>query len=82
MKTAISVPDDLFREIEKYAEECGSSRSEVFVLAVRDFLRKKESANMLADLNSVYAEKDIPEEAAVKQKSRKYHSRRAAGEKY
>jgi metal-responsive CopG/Arc/MetJ family transcriptional regulator len=82
MKTAISVPDDLFEEIEKYAQERGSSRSEVFVLAVRDFLRKKESADMLEALNSVYSESDNPEEAQVKQKSRKYHSRRAAREKY
>jgi len=41
MKTAISIPEDIFQEVEKYAAEHECSRSEVFVRAVTDFFEKK-----------------------------------------
>jgi len=82
MKTAISLPDDLFEEIDKYARERGSSRSEVFVLALRDFLRRRESQRMLEALNSAYSNEDTPDEAELRLKRRKYHARKVAGEKY
>ena len=38
MKTAISVPDPLFRQAEREAKRLGVSRSELFTRALRDYL--------------------------------------------
>jgi len=42
MKTAISIPDEIFEEVEKYSKEHRYSRSEVVVRAVREFFGKIE----------------------------------------
>ena len=39
MKTAISLPDDLFQAVERLAKRLGVSRSELYRRAVRFFLR-------------------------------------------
>ena len=43
MKTAISVPDEMFKEIEEVTKECDCSRSQVFVMAAREFLERRKS---------------------------------------
>ena len=43
MKTAISIPDDLFEQVEKLSKKRRSSRSEVFATAVKDLLEKESS---------------------------------------
>jgi len=40
MKIAISIKDEIFREIEAYAKERHCSRSEVLSMAVSEFLEK------------------------------------------
>jgi metal-responsive CopG/Arc/MetJ family transcriptional regulator len=57
MKTAISIPDDLFREIDICARRLRVSRSHVFATAAREYLRRHgpsgadatESWNWVAD---------------------------------
>ncbi len=71
MKTAISVPDELFWEAEELAKEQRSSRSEVFVAALREFLERRRSGRLLASLNEAYATAETQEEYAVRQKSKK-----------
>jgi len=80
MKTAISLPDDLFREVEELAKEQHFSRSEVFVVALREFLERRRSGQLLASLNKAYATAETPEEYSVRQKSKRRYvktSRRA-----
>jgi len=71
MKTAISVPDALFHEVEKAAKENRSSRSEVFVIAVREYLEKRKSKKILDDLNSALAVAETAEEYSGRQKIKK-----------
>ena len=40
MKTAVSLPDAVFEEAEELAERFGTSRSELYRLALEDFLRR------------------------------------------
>jgi metal-responsive CopG/Arc/MetJ family transcriptional regulator len=82
MKTAISVPDDLFKEVDDYAKDHRHSRSEVFVLALREFFRKMESANMLAELNAVYSGDESTEEKKARTKSKRHYAKKIAREKY
>ena len=75
MKTAISVPDEMFKEIEKVAKERRSSRSEVFVTAVREHLEKRKSGKLLEAINEASAAAETAEEHRVRQKSKKRYGR-------
>jgi metal-responsive CopG/Arc/MetJ family transcriptional regulator len=59
MKTAISIPDQLFRAVELAAERLGISRSEVFQRAVREYLRNHRDKGVTKALNDVYGQTAI-----------------------
>ena len=40
MKTAVSVPDDLFERVDRLARREGRSRSEVYSAALREYLAR------------------------------------------
>jgi predicted transcriptional regulator len=56
MKTAISIPDELFESADALAEEMGVSRSQLYATAVAEFVAKHRSTNVTGRLNEVYAE--------------------------
>jgi len=56
MKTAISVPDDVFDDAERLAATLGLSRSELYAKAVRDYLAKHAHQDVTAQLNELYAQ--------------------------
>jgi metal-responsive CopG/Arc/MetJ family transcriptional regulator len=62
MKIAISIPESVFREVKKIAEEQKRSRSEIFVEAVREYLKRLESRRILDSLNEVYSLPETQEE--------------------
>lgn len=55
MKTAISIPDELFESADALAERMGVSRSHLYATAVADFLAKHAGTDVTARLNAVYA---------------------------
>ena len=56
MKTAISIPDDLFRAAEKVAKRLGLSRSELYRRALGVFLEQHNDQLVTDALNEVYSE--------------------------
>ena len=62
MKIAISIPDNVFRDVKKIADEQKRSRSEIFVEAIREYLTKLESRRIFDSLNEVYAAPETKEE--------------------
>jgi len=54
MKTAISLPDSLFKAAELLAERLGVSRSELYQLAVSKLLAEHEDSATTEALNQVY----------------------------
>jgi len=58
MKTAISLPDSVFDAAELIAQRLGVSRSELYVKALNDYIKKYNKDQMLAQLNEVYAEEE------------------------
>ncbi|MCL4457078.1 MAG: ribbon-helix-helix domain-containing protein [Nitrospirae bacterium] len=82
MKTAISVPDELFKEVEDFAAKHKYSRSEVFVIAVKDFLKRLESRKLLDALNAAYSEEETPEEKALREAGKKRYVKTVLKEKY
>jgi metal-responsive CopG/Arc/MetJ family transcriptional regulator len=57
MKTAISLPDELFNEADALADRTGVSRSELYATALAEYLAKFRSEEVTARLNAVYADK-------------------------
>ncbi len=56
MKTAISLPDSVFKEAEALAQRLGLSRSELYTNALKAHLKKYKSSQILQKLNHVYSE--------------------------
>ncbi len=75
MKTAISLPNEIFKEVEKFSKEHQYSRSEVFAMAVKEFLEKRKSKELLNVLNEVYSESESPEEITVREKGKRYFTK-------
>jgi metal-responsive CopG/Arc/MetJ family transcriptional regulator len=40
MKTAVSIPDDVFEKVERFARRSKRSRSEVFSTALREYIAR------------------------------------------
>ena len=56
MKTAISLPDDLFESADALAERLGLSRSELYAMAVAEYVAKHRNEDVTSRLNEVYAD--------------------------
>lgn len=82
MKTAISIPDEIFKEVDKIAKEHHYSRSEVFVIAVREYLGKLKSKKLLDALNESYSIAESSEDYKVREKSKKRYGRTVLKERY
>jgi metal-responsive CopG/Arc/MetJ family transcriptional regulator len=55
MKTAISLPDNTFRRVDKAAKRLGVSRSEVFARAAEKWLDAQEDEGTTATINRAIA---------------------------
>jgi antitoxin MazE6 len=55
MKTAVSVPDELFREAEAAARRLRLSRSALYTKALAGFLKDQQGSAITERLNEVYS---------------------------
>lgn len=58
MKTAVSLPDPVFRSAEQLASRMGLSRSELYCRALKDLLARHDQSAVTEQLNAVYG---VPE---------------------
>ena len=56
MKTAVSLPDDLFQRAESTAKNLRVSRSELYARALTDFLARRDRESVTTKLNEVYGD--------------------------
>ncbi len=54
MKTAVSIPDKVFRAAERAARRLKVSRSELYAKAIVQFLESRDETEITAALNRVY----------------------------
>jgi metal-responsive CopG/Arc/MetJ family transcriptional regulator len=54
MKTAISIPNNIFEQAESLARKLRISRSELYTEAIKDYLRENHVEDVTAKLNEVY----------------------------
>jgi predicted transcriptional regulator len=54
MKTAISLPDQLFRRAEQLASQLGIPRSQLYARAIDEYVQKHSHETVTAALDEVY----------------------------
>lgn len=68
MKTAVSIPDDLFRQADELARRLGKSRSEVYREALTDYVARREPGAVTRALDEIAddlaADREFAAEAA------------------
>ena len=55
MKTAISIPDEVFEAADRAAKKLGVSRSEFYSTAVYELVERHRVADVTSRLNDVYS---------------------------
>ena len=55
VKTAISMQEELFEQVNQLAEKLHVSRSKLFVMAVQDFIKRNETHDLLSQINKAFS---------------------------
>jgi hypothetical protein len=66
MKTAISIPDKLYENIEDFLKVAHISRSEFFQRAARFYLKKVSGKAIADNLSDVYRVEETPGDSAFR----------------
>ena len=70
MKTAISVPDEIFEDAEKLAARLGKSRSQLYAEAMAEYLTRHDPETITERLDEVLSSIAEPEDAFVTETTR------------
>jgi metal-responsive CopG/Arc/MetJ family transcriptional regulator len=62
MKTAVSIPDDVFEKADRLARRAKRSRSEVFTAALREYVARHSPEEITEALNSAFQHSEKPSE--------------------
>jgi hypothetical protein len=65
VKTAVSVPDDLFRLAEAAARRLRVSRSQLYATAISEFLDRRRTDSITERLNDVYSRRPAKVDPAL-----------------
>jgi predicted DNA-binding ribbon-helix-helix protein len=79
VKTAISLEKLLLHRIDDVASDLGMPRSQLLARAAEEFLRRYESAKLLAALNEAHAEGPDAEEVERRRAWKYRHRRQVKG---
>lgn len=71
MKTAISVPDEVFAEADRYARKIGKTRSQLYSDAVRQYLREHAPDSVTQAMNDACAKLDQQDDGFVQTAARR-----------
>jgi metal-responsive CopG/Arc/MetJ family transcriptional regulator len=74
VKTAISLQEDLFKEVNRLASDLHISRSKLFVIAVQEYIKKEESKKLLNQINNAFSDAPNSDEIVVQNKMRVKHA--------
>lgn len=77
MKTAISLPDELFETADELATRTGRSRSQLYADALREYLERHDDDRITERLDALAAEIDTTLEPALSRATRRVLARDA-----
>ena len=73
VKTAISIPEALFEQVERLVEDLDISRSRLFALAVEELVKRHENLKLLDAINAANAESKSESERTRRIRMRDKH---------
>ena len=65
MKTAISIPDHIFKAAERLASRLGMTRSRFYTKAVTEYVQKHKNDKVCEKLNEIYEHESFSLDAAT-----------------
>lgn len=71
MKTAVSIPDDIFNKAERLARRMKKSRSELFSHAIADYVARHAPDQVTETMNQVCDEVDVEADGFTSAASRR-----------
>lgn len=71
VKTAVSLSETVLSEADKLAESLSTSRSQIFELALLEFISRHQNQQMLEQLDAVYG--DSAEEIELTRQMKSFH---------
>lgn len=71
MKTAVSIPDEVFEKVERLARRTRRSRSDVFSAALREYIARHAPDEVTEAINRVVDDIDDPNDEFVAAASRR-----------
>jgi len=81
IKTAVSLDETLFAKAENLSKKLHISRSRLFSLALKAFIRRLENENLLLEINNAYA--DFPDQdEQVMLNGMLFHQQKAVNDKW
>ena len=80
IKTAVSIQESLFEQIEALASELNISRSRVFAIAVEEFVQRHQNRQLLEEINQAYDGSPNTTEQLYFEKTRRQHRKLMEGE--
>jgi len=72
VKTAISLDEEIYQEVERLARELNVSRSRLIALALEDFLRRHQNQKLLREINAAYDESLEEEDRDISRRMRRH----------
>jgi predicted transcriptional regulator len=80
VKTAISINETLFEQVNKLADELKVSRSYLFVMAVEEFIERYENHLLLEQLNRAYDDPSLTDHEEILRGMRRHQRNLVEGE--
>lgn len=80
IKTAVSLDETLYEQIETLAHDMKVSRSRLFAMALQDFLRRHETERLLEAINKAYEDEPAQIPQTLRRGMRRIHRKVAEGE--
>ncbi|MFN2425514.1 MAG: hypothetical protein ABR587_03600 [Candidatus Binatia bacterium] len=71
MKTAVSIPDDIFEQAEALAHKAKRSRSDVYARALREYVARHAPDRVTAAMDRVLDEVDQPRDKLTTRAARR-----------
>jgi len=73
VKTAISIEEPLFEEVNELASEMSISRSHLFSLAAQEFIQRHKSQKLFDAINAAYSDMPDQNEQSLQTQMRTRH---------
>jgi hypothetical protein len=75
IKTGVSIREDLAKKADILAEELEVSRSQLYAMALSEFIERHENRRLLERLNEAYGDEPSEEEEEFLERMRVYQGR-------